>query len=155
MGGCYTTSASFKVGKIRFLQTLKKNPVLTKTIEIFKDPTAHADAVTKAGLLFFVALYKLTDKEGTSLNELRYKYYLRSAYRITAHLASLPPTEAAAQQHSLRVYFQVPRLLGNEKDSEQWGWKKTKCGLLPVPTLQPPAPETVLKLISCKCIKTC
>lgn len=155
MGGCDTTSASFKVGKMRFLRTLKKNSALTKTIEIFKDPTAHADDLTNAGLTFFIALYKLTNKEVTSLNKLRYKCYLRSAYRTTAHLASLPPTEAAAQQHSLRVYFQVQQWLGNENDPEQWGWKKTKSGLQPVPTLQPPAPEAVLKLISCKCMKTC
>lgn len=155
MGGCDTTSASFKVGKMRFLQTLKKNPALTKTIEIFKDPMADADAVTDAGHRFFASLYKLADKEATSLNKLRYKCYLRSAYKTSAHLASLPPTEAAAQQHSLRVYFQVQQWLGNEKDPEQWGWKKTKDGLEPVTTLQPPAPQAVLKLISCKCKKTC
>ncbi|XP_057656427.1 uncharacterized protein LOC130893976 [Diorhabda carinulata] len=119
MGGCDTTSASFKVGKMRFLQTLKKNPALTKTIQIFKDPTAHADAVINAGISFFTALYKLSDKESASLNKLRYKCYLRSAYKTSAQLASLPPTEAAAQQHSLRVYFQVQQWLGNEKDPEQ------------------------------------
>lgn len=35
MGECYTTSASLKVGKIRFLQTLKKNQELSNTIEMF------------------------------------------------------------------------------------------------------------------------
>ncbi|CAH2005908.1 unnamed protein product [Acanthoscelides obtectus] len=135
---------------MRFLQTLKKNPALTKTIQIFKDPTAHADAVTNAGLTFFTALYKFTDKESASLNKLRYKCYLRSAYKTTAHLASLPPTEAAAQQHPLRVYFQVQQWHGNEKNPEQCGWKKTKGGLQPVTTLQPPAPDAVLKLIACK-----
>ncbi|KAF2882146.1 hypothetical protein ILUMI_24027 [Ignelater luminosus] len=49
MGGCDTTSASFKVEKMRFLQTLNKNPALSKTNEIFKDPMADADAVTDAG----------------------------------------------------------------------------------------------------------
>ena len=90
MGGCDTTSASFKVGKIRFLQALKKNPTLTKTIEILKDPLAVATTVTEAGNCFFAALYKLADKEAKSLNKLRYKCYLRSAYKTSANLASLP-----------------------------------------------------------------
>lgn len=72
-----------------------------------------------------------------------------------AHLASLPPTEAAAQQHYLRVYFQLQQWLGNKKPPQQWGGKKIKGGLQLVPKLQPPAPEAVLKLISCKCRKIC
>ncbi|GBO14437.1 hypothetical protein AVEN_212516-1, partial [Araneus ventricosus] len=32
---------------------------------------------------------------------------------------------------------------------------RNKNGLIPVTTLEPPAPETLLKLISCKCEKGC
>lgn len=155
VGGCDTTSALFKIGKMRYLQILKKNPALTEVISIFKDPMADPQSIVSAGHSFLTELFKTLDKDATSLDKLRYKSYLRSAYKTSTNLASLPPTEAAAQQHTLRVYFQVQEWLGNKKDPEQWGWKKTKEGLVPIPTLLPPAPEAVLKLISCKCKKTC
>lgn len=42
-----------------------------------------------------------------------------------------------------------------KKNAERWGWKKSKNGLIPVTTLEPPAPENLLHLISCKCKKGC
>jgi hypothetical protein len=53
------------------------------------------------------------------------------------------------------VYHQVQQWLGHEKLPEKWDWKKTKLGLMPIITLQPPAPEAVLKRILCKCNKNC
>ena len=38
---------------------------------------------------------------------------------------------------------------------EQWGWKVTKNCLTPVTSLQPIAPDKLLKLIACKCKKNC
>lgn len=46
-------------------------------------------------------------------------------------------------------------MVGNEHNVEQWGWKKDKNGLIPVTTVEPPAPDSLLKLISCKCKKSC
>lgn len=36
-----------------------------------------------------------------------------------------------------------------------WGWKKTNRGLEPITTTADPAPESLLKLISCKCKSKC
>ncbi|GBM32978.1 hypothetical protein AVEN_263474-1 [Araneus ventricosus] len=68
-------------------------------------------------------------------------------------MASLPPTEAAAHQHSRRVYNQIQNWLGNKKRPEDWGWERTISGLQPVKTLKPPAPDSILLKIFCKCTK--
>ncbi|KAJ8954302.1 hypothetical protein NQ318_005886 [Aromia moschata] len=61
-------------------------------------------------------------------------------------LSSLPPTKAACAQHSLRVYLQVQKWLGNRLPSTEWGWKLVEGQLLPVKTTLPPAPESLLSL---------
>lgn len=76
-------------------------------------------------------------------------------YKSKFNLASLPPTKAAARQHSFRTYHQVQQWYGAKKNPEVWGWKKNKNGLTPITTLKEPAPKKLLKLISCKCKKGC
>src|ERR1700761_2626292 len=44
---------------------------------------------------------------------------------------------------------------GNPMEPLHWGWKKSDQGLDPVTTLKGPAPETLLKTISCKCTLGC
>lgn len=155
MSGCDTTSALYNQGKIKFHKILKNNNDLQNEVEVFKNPDVDAECVANAGLLFLESLYRFCGKTQTSLNKLRYKYYINSALKTTANMASLPPTEDAARLHSLRVYHQVQQWLGHEKLPEEWGWKRNKSGLTPITTLQPPAPEIVLKQISCKCKKYC
>ncbi|GBO37303.1 hypothetical protein AVEN_107268-1 [Araneus ventricosus] len=70
-------------------------------------------------------------------------------------MASLSPTEAAAHQHSRRVYHQIQHWLSNKKRQEDWGWERTISGLQPVKSLKPPAPDSILRKISCKCKKGC
>ncbi|GBM99117.1 hypothetical protein AVEN_60463-1 [Araneus ventricosus] len=90
---------------MKFVQTLKNNPDLLKVIEIFKNPYITPEAVVDAENRFLVALY------GYSIS--------------VSKMASLPPTEAAAHQHSLRVYHQIQHWLGNRKRSEDWDWETT------------------------------
>ena len=82
-----------------------------------------------------------------SLNVLRYEMFEKSLSKKTFNLASLPPTEAAARQHSLRTYLQVQAWMNNPLDPFQWGWKTSKHGLVPIPTTQQAAPEELLKTI--------
>uniref|UniRef100_A0A1B6DZA6 Uncharacterized protein n=1 Tax=Clastoptera arizonana TaxID=38151 RepID=A0A1B6DZA6_9HEMI len=67
---------------------------------------ALEEQITEAGERFLVALYN-GDHRSTTLNKLRYKKYLTLAYKVSGSIATLPPTEAAAQQHSFRVYCQM------------------------------------------------
>ncbi|GBN26309.1 hypothetical protein AVEN_187191-1 [Araneus ventricosus] len=75
----------------------------------------------------------------------RYKCYMKSSFNKISNMASLPPTEAAAHQHSLRVYHQIQHWLGNKKRPEDWGWKRTISGLKHVKILKPPAPDSILQ----------
>ena len=95
------------------------------------------------------------DKE-TSLNRYNKFCQLVSKGKHEVNLASLPPTTEAAHQHILRVFHQVQLWYGNVLDPEKWGWQKQHGNsLVPVTTLKPPAPENLLKLVVCRCIKGC
>ncbi|GBM24354.1 hypothetical protein AVEN_202337-1 [Araneus ventricosus] len=157
MSGCDTTSAPFNYGKMKFVQTLKTNHDLLKVIEIFKNPDITPEAVVDARNRFLVALngYPISASDTPSLNNVRYKYYMKSSFNKSSNMASLPPTETAFHQHSRRVYNLVQRWLANKKRPEDWDWERTISGLQPVKTLKPPAPDSILRKISCKCKKRC
>ena len=154
MSGCDSTSALFNQGKVKFLKTLSTNLDLESYITKFTDPSAHPKEITAVGEKFLIALYG-GNHPTTTLYKVRYKQYVTSAYKASANTASIPPTEAAAQQHAFRVFHQVQQWIGNYLDPEQWGWKLTENGLVPITTLKPPAPERLLQLISCKCKTDC
>ncbi|VVC37834.1 Hypothetical protein CINCED_3A016765 [Cinara cedri] len=68
-------------------------------------------------------------------------------------LLSLPSTTSAAQQHLLRVYYQLQVWLGNTFNPKQWGWAMDDNILEPVTTLLPPAPKDLLNMIFYNCTK--
>ncbi|GBN76447.1 hypothetical protein AVEN_147681-1 [Araneus ventricosus] len=157
MSGCDATSVLFNYSKIKFVQTLKNNPHLTKVIEIFKSPNITPEAVVDARNRFLVASfgYPISASDTPSLNNVRYKCYMTSSFSKSSNMVSLHPTEAAAQKHSLRVYHQIQNWLGNKRRPEDWGWERTISGLQLVKTLKPPAPDCILRKISNKCKKGC
>lgn len=67
----------------------------------------------------------------------------------------MAPTDAAARFHSLRMYHQVQKWLGNDLPPTQWGWNVTTKGLVPITTHKDPAPSDLLNTVSCKCLKGC
>ncbi|GBM00634.1 hypothetical protein AVEN_117992-1 [Araneus ventricosus] len=123
MSACDTRSALFNYDKIKFVQTLKNNPHLLKVIEIFKNADITPGAVLDAGNRFLVALYgyPMSASDTLSLNNVRYKCYMKSSFNKSSNMASLPPTEAATHQYSLRVYHLIQPWLGNKKRPEDWG----------------------------------
>ena len=109
----------------------------------------------------FILTIMYGGKTGDTLNSHRVKQYQRAVARTDPggrefDLASICTTRGAARQHGLRVYITIQGWVGNELNPEEWGWyKRPADGVLrPVPTLQPPAPEYLLKMIFCSC-KTC
>ncbi|GBM35230.1 hypothetical protein AVEN_175832-1 [Araneus ventricosus] len=60
----------------------------------------------------------------------------------------LPPTTAAAREHSLRAYPQVQHWSGYAKRPLDWCWKETKHGLFSVTTHKEPASPALLSMIS-------
>ena len=71
----------------------------------------------------------------------------------------LPPTDRAAHYHSLRVHLQILKWNDlNDTRNDQaidWGWKREKSHLIPVMTDKEPAPSDILKIIRCRCKRSC
>lgn len=153
-GGCDTTSCFFRKGKLKCFKLMKDQPFLREVAETFNNADAMHEEIALAGQRFVLSLYGAPITE-TSLNKHRYNLFAKAATHKKVDLASLPPTEAALRQHSFRVYHQVQKWLGHENCPELWGWKKTDSGLVPVPTTQPAAPDSLLHMISCNCKKGC
>lgn len=80
---------------------------------------------------------------------------MKSAASSKINLARLPPTTEAAQHHALRVYHQVQKWIGLEKDPSDYGWAFGEKGLMPIRMLADPAPQSLLRMLSCKCKKGC
>jgi hypothetical protein len=120
--GCDTTSALFNQGKMKFINVLRKNPDLNEIIQVFKNPNADPEIIAKAGERVLLELYSYSNvksKKSMSLNNYRYACFTTSAFKSKFNIASLPPTEAAAQ-HLFRTYHQVQQWYGNQQNAEQW-----------------------------------
>lgn len=154
ISGCDTTSALFHQGKLKAVKTIDKNPDLLPYIRRFRDPAASPQDITEAGEKFLVVLYG-GNHQTTTLNKLRFHSYVTAAYKVSGNIASLPPTEAAASQHSFRTFHQVQQWLGRSLSPEEWGWRKAGNSLIPISTLRSPAPDTLLSLVACSCKKGC
>jgi hypothetical protein len=159
MTGCDTTSALYRQGKKKAFNLLQKMKELRRdVVNVFNDPTSSPDSVYSAGEHFLLALYG-APKSTTSLNDHRHKRFMKAVANCPVQnqmqLAALPPTSAAAKEHSFRVYHQVQQWLGVELEPTQLGWQLKNGNLQPVLTRQAPAPEKLLTLISCNCKSGC
>ena len=99
----------------------EKNNELRERIAIFNKPTSSADEVAAEGGYFVVAAYGgSTDDSLVMLMHRRYKQTV-AKQPVTANfeLACLPPTYAAAKQHSLRVFHQVQQWMGVNLDARE------------------------------------
>jgi len=70
--------------------------------------------------MFILAMYNASEKE-TNLNKYRFQCFAKNVSNNKNVLLGLPPSEAAAREHSFRVYHQVQAWLGNQKSPEEWG----------------------------------
>jgi hypothetical protein len=162
MSGCDTTSAPYSKGKKKVFGLLENDLKLRHTVAIFNDCQSSPEEIASAGETFLLSLYG-TGKGVNSLNtldELRYFMYHRliskQGLNNNFQLAALPPTSAAAKQHSFRVFHQVQLWRGVHLPETGWGWKLV-CGnnLFPIATEEPVAPDFLLKLIFCSCKAGC
>ena len=151
------TSALYNQGKKKAYKLLKEHTGLAKDVSIFNMPQAAKKDLNSAGEKFLLHWYGASDF--TSLDVFR-NYALtcaiaKKSVKDSFNLATLPPTSAAAKQHILRTYLQVQQWIGKELEPTDWGWRVYMDTLIPVPTDQPPAPEHLLYLVSCKCKTGC
>lgn len=124
-------------------------------MDIFLDIRATKDEVIQAGTAIFQYIHH---GPGTTLGELRYNMFSRKAAAGLIKPETLPPTEGAAAQHSLRAYLQTRDwilLQSMSLDPSDYGWTLGVHGYEPVPTLDPMAPEELLEFTSCNCNGNC
>ena len=136
------------------MQKLEHKPFLACAAVFGTDaPKSH---IIKAGQDAVAVLYGA--EAGTNLDILRYKRFREktaSARASPVDVRTLPPTSAAAQEHSLRVNLQVKQWMGEHPDPTDWGWKLSGQQLVPVYAALPPAPLSVLRGVRCRCASGC
>lgn len=155
--GCDTTSFIFHWGKKTFLNLLNKNSKLRDDTTVFTNPDSSRDSIKQAGEMMMLALYG-AGKDKTCINSYRYECFVGSTarFKTEVRLAQLPPTRAATEEHSLRVFLQVQKWLGNDHLRPiDWGWDLQDGMFFPTMTKEPPAPEDILKMIHCTCKGNC
>ena len=150
--GCDTVSAIFRRGKkTPFNMVHKKNDY--EYLGVFANKRSTQDEVQRAGEQFILKMYRAN--KFASLNEYRHIAYKRAIGRSTLSssfdLATLPPTSAAAKQHSFRSFLTVQEWMGNQLNPLDWGWKAEDGILVPLETDMAVAPDSLLNMISCGC----
>ncbi|GBN12247.1 hypothetical protein AVEN_262782-1 [Araneus ventricosus] len=120
---------------------------LQQVVNIFRDENACPDDINEAGEKVLIALYGRKKSEETR-DSLIFKLFQKSLVKNNFILVFLPPTTAAAREHSLRAYLQVQHWSGFAKRPLDWCWKETKHGLFSVTTHKEPASPALLSMIS-------
>ena len=127
------------------------------SVTVFNMSEADAEDITKACENFLLALYGASTSQ--SLDDVRLTAFRKKSAKKSTNtvfqMASLPPTCAAAHQHSFRTYCQVQQWLENDIDPAKWGWILSNGSLCPIPTDLPSAPDKVLHVVSCSCKSGC
>lgn len=109
----------------------------------------------RSGIAIFQYIYHAP---GTTLGAIRYSMFSRKAAAGIIKPETLPPTDGAATQHSLRAYLQTRDwmlLQSMSLDPTNYGWAIGAHGFEPIPMLEPMAPEKLLKFTSCNCKGDC
>lgn len=124
-------------------------------LDVFMDTEATKDDVIRAGICLFKYIYNAPN---VSLAQTRFDLFSKKAAAGVIRPETLPPTEGAAAQHSLRAYLQTRDWLllkSMSLDVEEFGWVLGTQGYMPVPTLEEWAPEKLRNLTSCNCKGDC
>ena len=141
--GCDTDSAIYGRGK-RNPFVMVHNKGKDDFLGTFANSASMPNNVEKAGEGFILQLYGAS--KYASLNKYRHIAYKRhigwSSLSSSFELASLPPTSAAAKQHSYRTYLTMQEWLVNKLNPTDWGWRAQEGTLIPVETESTVPPDT-------------
>ena len=153
--GCDTTSRVFGLGKGVAVKHLQASAHFSVQAQVFNSSHVTKDEVALAGEKALVYLYN--GKPGETLDALRVVKFCQkvSVSTLCVQPQTLPPTSAAAYNHSLRVYHQVQTWKGNNMQPCDWGWKVHNANLIPIMTDKDVAPKTILEVIRCNCKSSC
>lgn len=136
---------------------MTSNTAFRNQAKVFSNPQSLMAEVTAAGEAALVALYK--GRSGDKLDFLRLQRFHTRVSMSKSYVDPkvLPPTSAAAQFHSLRVYLQVHQWMGQRQDlkPEEWGWYIQGGQYLPVLSDKAAAPTELLEVVRCNCKMGC
>ena len=117
--------------------------------------TEHPDEDTIKGVEKFVCHLYQPNTSICKVNELRWSLFKKKQ----AQSERLPPTHGALREAILRAHYQT-MVWNNDKvpnpnipSPENYGWKKDNDEWLPVMTTTPPAPEAIIEMVKCGCVK--
>ena len=149
--GC-DTSSFYGQEKMKTVSLHNKYDHLQDTESPFNNPLSTHDEAAAAGQKFTLALYNAPTTE-RDLNHYRFIQFNKNVRHSSPAvlLSCLPPTSAAARQHS----YDQSQTWQEVKQPGIWPWKKNGDGLSPVYTTAPPAPAKILKVIACSCKSGC
>jgi len=122
------------------------------TLRIFQPEVAEAG--TKA----MISLFGDDNKE--TLHNLRYRMLAEKVTNAASFVKPerLPPTQSATKYHSMHAYYQIAVWISNPDNLkyDDWGWiLNDDQHLFPKVSDLPAAPQSLLKVIRCKCIGGC
>lgn len=154
--GCDSTSAAYRKSKVGFVKMYQKSKIIQRAADVFASGSSSPDSIETAGIMSTLSWYGAPATE-KSLNEFRYKSFVKAAANMKPDLSTLPPTEGAVKQHAFRTYHQVHLWLGEEPNggAPNWGWERRNDQLVPKLSELDAAPDEILKMIFCRCTKGC
>ena len=120
--GCDTVSALYRQGKRKAFNLVHNNKEYDLLNTFINAESTHQQ-VQEAGESFLLKLYGASSC--ASLDVFRYIAYNKAISRTslssTFQLATLPPTSAAAKQHSFRTYLTIQEWMGRPLQPTAWG----------------------------------
>ena len=155
LSGCDTTSRLYGMGKPKALKKAASSEYLRQQAAVFKSASSQQSDIIRVGENALVCLYR--GQAGETLDMLRFQLFHQKVSSNTESVQprTLPPTSAAAQYHSLRVFHQVQQWQGVDLLAEDWGWMVKESKLCAFTTNLPPAPLYLLEAIHCGCKSGC
>ena len=161
--GCDTTSSFYQVWKKTAWEAWKAMPEMTAVFEEIGDGayiTDISDNSNKENFKkiqrFIIVMYSRSSSH-TEVNKARHALF--AAGRA---IESIPPTEAALEQHMKRatlqcsIWRQSLQRDPTRPSPDKWGWEKNQKGYwAPVWSLLPVVSAALQQLIRCGCKKRC
>lgn len=154
MGGCGSTSQMFNISKVAAYNKLN-NDSFSNIADIFCRTDSSQETIIQAGTEAIVSLYN--GKANETLNKLRYRKFIEKSKRGSATVTSksLPPTEAAAKFHCLRVFYTIQVWMEHKLNPLNFGWIERSGIFRPTTTNILAAPADILSNIRCGCKGDC
>ncbi|KAL7297902.1 hypothetical protein TKK_0008923 [Trichogramma kaykai] len=138
--GCNTTSSFLNKGKRALIKLFLKRKDLILEAKKFYHTNTPMYEIAFSGIKIAQEFYGGKNRDIT-LNELRFRRFVKLSRKGLVKFESLPPTEGSVIQHAYRTYLQVQSWLGNKKRATDWGWYMRNGNLIPLHSDMPPFPQ--------------